>query len=105
MSTRGLFGAEGPPRRVPGRGDRTCGRLAAVAKRPEDLDDDERARLSRAHHRLRVASQALEALTASLRQKGRWDPQAPTDEALDGARNELRAAWDALWRTDGELLG
>ena len=61
--------------------------------------------MRRAHHRLRNASQALEALTASPKQRGRWDPQAPTDEALAGARNELRTAWDAVWRLEGELFG
>jgi len=72
---------------------------------PEELDEEERARLRRAHHRLRNASQALEALTAAPRQRGRWDPRPPTDEALDGAHAELRAAWDAVWRTEAELLG
>ncbi|MEW6152428.1 MAG: hypothetical protein AB1673_00360 [Actinomycetota bacterium] len=76
-----------------------------MPRSPEELDDDERARLSRAHHRLRNASQALEALTATPRQRGRWDPKAPTDEALAGARAELRAAWDAMWAAEAELLG
>jgi hypothetical protein len=76
-----------------------------VGRGPEQLDDDERARLSRAHHRLRNASQALEALTASPRQRGRWDPRPPTEEALEAARGELRAAWDGVWRTEAELLG
>jgi hypothetical protein len=76
-----------------------------VPRTPDQLDDDERARLSRAHHRLRVASQALEALTASPKQRGRWDPKPPTDEALEGARGELRAAYEAVWRIEGELLG
>lgn len=77
----------------------------SVTRRPEDLDDDERARLSRAHHRLRNASQALEALTAPGKQRGRWDPRPPTDEALEAARGELRAAWEAVWRVESELLG
>ena len=76
-----------------------------MPRRPDELDEDERARLRRAHIRLRNASTALEALTASPKQRGRWDPQVPTDEALDGARTELRTAWDALWRTEAELLG
>ena len=79
--------------------------MRPVARSPADLDEDERGRLSRAHHRLRVASQALEALTASPKQRGRWDPKPPTDEALEAARGELRAAWDAVWRVEGELLG
>ena len=76
-----------------------------MARTPADLDEDERARLSRAHHRLRNASQAMEALTATPKTRGRWDPKPPTDEALEAARGELRAAWDAVWRIEGELLG
>ena len=76
-----------------------------TGRRPEDLNDAERARLSRAHHRLRNASQALEALTASPKQKGRWDPRPPTDEALDAARSELRTAYEAVWKVEAELLG
>lgn len=76
-----------------------------MPRTPDELDDEERARLSRAHHRLRNASQALEALTASPKQKGRWDPRPPTEEALEGARGELRAAWDAVWTIEAELLG
>ena len=75
-----------------------------MPRRPADLSEDERARLRRAHLRLRNASQALEALTASPKQRGRWDPQPPTDEALEGARGELRAAWEAVWRTEAELF-
>ena len=76
-----------------------------MPRAPRELDEDERARLRRAHIRLRNASQQLEALTATSKMKGRWEPQPPTEEALDGARGELRAAWDALWRTEAELLG
>lgn len=76
-----------------------------MPRSPADLSDEERARLSRAHHRLRNASQALEALTASPKQRGRWDPKPPTDEALEAARTELRTAWDAVWRLEAELLG
>ncbi len=86
-----------------------CGRLDGVGgtyrRRPEDLDDEERARISRAHHRLRNASQALEALTATPKQRGRWDPRPPTEEALDAARTELRSAYEAVWRVEEELLG
>jgi hypothetical protein len=74
-------------------------------RRPEDLNDEERARLSRAHFRLRNASQALEALTASPKQKGRWDPRPPTDEALEAARAELRTAYEGVWRLEAELFG
>jgi hypothetical protein len=74
-------------------------------RRPEQLTDEERARLSRAHFRLRNASQALEALTASQKQRGRWEPTPPTDEALEAARTELRTAYEAVWRIEAELLG
>jgi hypothetical protein len=77
---------------------------SAGGRRPKDLDEAERARISRVHHRLRNASQALEALTASPKQRGRWDPAPPTDEALDAARSELREAYDAVWRVEGELF-
>ena len=76
-----------------------------TGRRPEHLDEAERARLSRAHHRLRNASQALEALTATPKQKGRWDPRPPTDEALEAARSELREAYEAVWRVEAELFG
>jgi hypothetical protein len=76
-----------------------------MARGPEELTEDERARLRRAHIRLRNASSQLEALTATPKMKGRWDPKPPTEEALEGARGELRAAWEALWRTEAELLG
>ncbi len=74
-------------------------------RRPSELDEEERARLRRAHFRLRNASQALEALTASPKQRGRWDPAPPTDEALEGARAELRIAYDAVWALEAELFG
>jgi hypothetical protein len=47
----------------------------------------------------------LEALTASPKQRGRWDPAPPTDEALEGARAELRIAYDAVWALEAELFG
>jgi hypothetical protein len=74
-------------------------------RRPDELEDEERARLSRAHHRLRNASQALEALTATPKQRGRWDPRPPTDEALDAARLELRTAYEAVWQIEKEVFG
>ena len=74
-------------------------------RRPEDLTDDEAERLRRAHHRLRKASQDLEAFTAPRRMRGRWEPQAVPDEAMDGARGEMAVSWAALWRDYAELLG
>ena len=76
-----------------------------TGRRPEDLDDAERARLSRAHFRLRNASQALEALTATPKQRGRWEPRPPTAEALEAARAELRAAYEGMWKVEAELFG
>ena len=107
----GSLGAEGPLVRVQagggggGRGVAGCPPVAPESRRPDQLDEEERARLRRAHFRLRNASQALEALTASSKQKGRWDPRPPTDEALDAARAELRTAYEAVWRLEAELFG
>ena len=79
--------------------------MASGPRRPQDLSEDERARLHRAHVRLRNASVALEALTATPKQRGRWDPTPPTDEALDGARGELRASYEAVLALEAELFG
>ena len=74
-------------------------------RRPEDLTEDEAERLRRAHHRLRKASQDLEAFTAPRRMRGRWEPQPVPDEAMDAARGEMAVSWDALWRDYADLLG
>jgi two-component sensor histidine kinase len=72
---------------------------------PHDLPEEDRARLSRAHHRLRNASQAIEGLVAAPSQRGRWVPRPPTAEALAAAEGELRAAYEAVQRLHEELLG
>ncbi|MCW2566501.1 MAG: hypothetical protein JWN54_598 [Mycobacterium sp.] len=76
-----------------------------VRRRPEELSEQERARLHRAHQRLRNASQALEALTAVEPVRGRWVAQSPPVEALDASGAELHAAWQELWHAQQELLG
>ncbi len=74
-------------------------------RRPEHLTAEERTRLQRAHQWLRNASSALEALTATDPLKGRWTPAPAPDEALDGARADLRNAYEAIVRHHRELFG
>lgn len=76
-----------------------------VRRAPEELSEQERARLHRAHQRLRNASQALEALTVVERVRGRWIAQSAPAGALDAAGAELHAAWQELWEAQRELLG
>ncbi len=75
------------------------------ARRPEHLTADERTKLHRAHQWLRNASSALEALTATDPLRGRWAPAPAPDEALDGARADLRNAYAAIVRHHRELFG
>ncbi|MGH9038667.1 MAG: hypothetical protein ACRDZ3_00375 [Acidimicrobiia bacterium] len=74
-------------------------------RRPEDLSEDERHRLHRAHQRVRNASQALEALTVIEPVKGRWTPTPAPEEALQAARLAFQEATQAVWRAEKELLG
>jgi hypothetical protein len=74
-------------------------------RRPEDLSEEERQRLHRAHQRLRNASQALEALTVIEPVKGRWKPTPAPAEALEAAQLALHEACQELWRAQRELLG
>ncbi len=74
-------------------------------RKPEELSDEERQRLHRAHQRLRNASQALEALTVIEPMRGRWKPTPAPPEALDAAVAELSTASDELWQAQRELLG
>ncbi|HEV7756967.1 MAG TPA: hypothetical protein VGO94_14020 [Mycobacteriales bacterium] len=76
-----------------------------VRRSPEELSEDERARLHRAHQRLRNASQALEALTVIEPVRGRWVARSAPAEALDAAGAELHEAWQELRRAQRELLG
>ncbi len=73
-------------------------------RRPEALSGEDREVLHRAHQRLRIASQALEALIATDPIKGRWAPEPPPAEALQGARVDLRTAYEALDRRHDELV-
>jgi hypothetical protein len=72
---------------------------------PEDLTEDERRRLRRAHERVRTATQEVMSLVATEPIKNRWAPEAAPPEILDAARSELQAAWDALGSSYRELLG
>jgi hypothetical protein len=73
--------------------------------RPEDLSEDERQRLHRAHQRMRNASQALEALTVIEPVRGRWAATPAPVEALEAAQLALHDACQELWRAQQELLG
>ena len=72
---------------------------------PEELTEDERRRLRRAHERVRSATQAIMALVATEPIKHRWEPEPAPPEILDAARRELQSAWDELTRSYRELLG
>ncbi len=74
-------------------------------REPSELAEDERARLHRAHQRLRNSSQALEALTAVEPMPRRWAANPAPREALEAAQADLQAACQELWRTQHELLG
>jgi hypothetical protein len=76
-----------------------------VRRAPEELSEQERGRLHRAHQRLRNASQALEALTVVEPVRGRWVARSAPAEALDAAGAELHAAWQELWAAQRDLLG
>jgi len=76
----------------------------AGPRRPEDLTAEDREVLHRAHQRLRNTSQALEALVATDPIRGRWAPEPAPAEALQGARAELRAAYEALERRHDEII-
>jgi len=71
---------------------------------PEELTAEQRQRLRLAHHRLRNASQAIEALVATEQIKGRWAPMFPPPEALKGAENELEQAYQAVAECQREML-
>lgn len=72
---------------------------------PEQLTEDERRRLRRAHERLRTATQEVMALVATEPIKNRWEPEPAPPQILDAARGELQSAWDELCRSYRELLG
>ena len=72
---------------------------------PEELTEDERRQLRRAHERLRTATFEVMALVATEPIKNRWAPEPAPPEILDASRSELQAAWDELGSRYRELLG
>lgn len=72
---------------------------------PEELTEDERRQLRRAHERLRTATYEVMALVATEPIKNRWAPEPAPAEILDASRGELQAAWDELAARYRELLG
>lgn len=72
---------------------------------PEDLTDEERRQLRRAHERVRTATQDVMSLIATEPIKNRWAPEPAPAEILGAARRELQTAWDELTRSYRELLG
>ncbi len=79
--------------------------MAAMPSTPEQLTEDQRRALRRAHERLRTAAQEVQSLVATEPIKNRWEPEPAPPEILDAARDELRAAWEQLNASYGELLG
>jgi len=75
------------------------------SRSPEDLSEDERQTLRRAHERLRSASQELQALEATEPIKGRWEPEPAPIEILEAARADLHRACRELALCHRELLG
>jgi hypothetical protein len=73
-------------------------------RKPEELTDEERQRLHRAHQHVRNASQQLEALTVIDPMPRRWAAQPAPVEALHAATAELNAAVQGLWQAQHELL-
>jgi two-component sensor histidine kinase len=67
-----------------------------TTRRSGDFTAEERQRLRIVHHRLRNASQAIESLLATEQLKGRWAPEPPPLEALDGALAELDLAYQGV---------
>jgi hypothetical protein len=72
--------------------------------RPDELDEDGRLRLHRAHQRLRNASQAFEALTVIEKVRGRWAATPAPPEALAAAGSELAESYEEVWSVLDELL-
>lgn len=79
--------------------------MMAPMPTPQELTDDERRQLRRAHERLRTATHDVMALVATEPIKSRWEPEPAPPEILDAARRELQTAWDELVRSYRELLG
>jgi hypothetical protein len=71
----------------------------------EGLSEEDRELIRRAHHRLRKASQELEALLAPRSMRGRWEPVAAPPEVIEAVRSEMSAAYSELGRLQHQLLG
>jgi hypothetical protein len=71
----------------------------------EGLAEEDRELIRRAHHRLRKASQELEAVVAPRSIRGRWEPVVAPPEVVDAVRSELSAAYAELGRLHHQLLG
>ena len=71
----------------------------------DGLSEEDRELIRRGHHRLRKASQELEAFLATKSMRGRWEPVPAPPEVLEAARAELAAAYEAVRRLEQELLG
>jgi len=80
-----------------------AGMMSAVAA-PEQLPAEQRARLQRAHERLRTASQELQSLVATDPVKNRWAPEPAPATILEAAHSELEAAYAALTRCHAQIL-
>jgi hypothetical protein len=74
-------------------------------RKPEELSEEERQELHRAHQRLRNASHALEALTVVAPVRGRWVAKPAPADALQAAAHELHEAAEAVWSAQQQLLG
>ncbi|MGH4007170.1 MAG: hypothetical protein ACRDTH_03195 [Pseudonocardiaceae bacterium] len=73
-------------------------------RKPEELSEEQRQQLHRAHQRLRNASHALEALTVVEPVRGRWVATPVPAEAFDAAQNDLHDACQEFWRAQREIL-
>ncbi|MPZ66549.1 MAG: hypothetical protein GEU83_13910 [Pseudonocardiaceae bacterium] len=74
-------------------------------RKPEELSEDERQQLHRAHQRVRNASHALEALTVIEKVRGRWAATPAPDDVLEAAAAEFNEACQELWSAQREMLG
>jgi hypothetical protein len=72
---------------------------------PEELTDDERRQLRRAHERVRTATQEVMALVATEPIKNRWEPEPAPPEILDAARAGLERAYEDVVGVQQEILG
>lgn len=79
--------------------------MVEARRKPEELSEEERQQLHRAHQRMRNASQALEALTVVEKVRGRWPATPAPDDVLEAATAELHAACEEVWSAQCELLG